>query len=226
MLMRQSWGKLLFMHWPVPVEMLRPHLPARLEIDTFEGQAWLALVPFTMSDIRILGVPASPALRELNVRTYVCLDGVPGVWFFSLDADSPLLVWGARALAHLPYLHADFTFQQQADTLTYTTHRTHRGYPAADFAATWTIGAPLPPSVPGSLVHFLTERYLLYAARGQRLYRGRVRHAPWALREATLAPDWHSTVIESHGLTVPPHTPPLLHYAEHAAVQLWPIRQV
>ncbi|AII51229.1 hypothetical protein N008_04440 [Hymenobacter sp. APR13] len=233
--MGQRWSNLLFAHWPVPPELLRPYLPARLEVDTFEGQAWLGVVPFTMSHIRPLGLPAVPglsALHELNVRTYATLDGVPGVWFLSLDATQPLGVWAARTLFHLPYLHARISLTETAGTLRAVAERTHRGVAPATFAATWTPGAAMPLAQPGTLAYFLTERYHLYTAghtvrphqHGTDLWRGRLWHEPWALREATLQ-EWNSTLVESHGLPTP-LGPPLLYAADALDVQVQELRRV
>ncbi|WBA41873.1 YqjF family protein [Hymenobacter canadensis] len=234
-LMRQRWSNLLFAHWPVPPELLRPYLPARLEVDTFEGHAWLGVVPFTMSHIRPLGLPAVPglsALHELNVRTYATLDGVPGVWFLSLDATQPLGVWAARTLFHLPYLHARISLTEAAGSLRAVAERTHRGAAPATFAATWTPGATLPLAQPGTLAYFLTERYCLYTAgadlqqgvQGNNLWRGRLWHEPWTLREATLQ-EWDSTLVESHGLPTP-LGPPLLYAADPLDVQVQELRRV
>src|ERR1700687_6083754 len=107
--MAGTWRDLLFAHWPVATTSLRPLVPARLRIDTFDGQAWLAVVPFRMSGVRLRGTPAMPwlsAFPELNVRTYVRCGAKPGVWFFSLDAGNPLAVGIARAWFHLPYYRA------------------------------------------------------------------------------------------------------------------------
>ncbi|TGE17567.1 YqjF family protein [Hymenobacter elongatus] len=234
-LMRQRWSQLLFAHWPIDPALLRPYLPARLELDLFEGQAWLGVVPFTMSHIRPLGLPAVPGLNrlhELNVRTYARLDGVPGVWFLSLDATQPLGVWAARTLFHLPYLHARISLTQTGDTLRATAERTHRGAAPATFVASWTPGDVLPPAQPGSLQHFLTERYILYTAganlqqavRGTALWRGRLFHAPWALRQAMLT-EWDSTLVESHGLPTPTG-PPLLYAADALDVWVQELRRI
>ncbi|MCB2408590.1 YqjF family protein [Hymenobacter lucidus] len=234
-LMRQRWSQLLFAHWPVPPEVLQPYLPARLELDLFEGQAWLGVVPFTMSHIRPLGLPAVPGLNhlhELNVRTYARLDGVPGVWFLSLDATLGLGVWAARTLFHLPYLHARMRLTETNGTLRATAERTHRGAAPAHFRAAWTPGAALPLAQPGTLAHFLTERYHLYTAgpdlqqalRGNRLWRGQLYHAPWRLRTATVS-EWESTVVESHGLPTPVG-PPLLYAADALNVWVRELRRV
>src|ERR1041384_1409943 len=175
-IMKQNWGKLLFMHWRIPVEVLRPHIPARLTIDTYDNSAWIAIAPFTMWGVRLSFTPAIPwvsELHELNVRTYVHLDGVPGVWFFSLDANSLPAVLGARALYHQPYFHAQIELEQEGAQIDYRLRRNDADKPA-EFQATWTIGENLPESQPGTLQFFLTERYCLYAARGETLYRARL----------------------------------------------------
>ncbi|WP_201977365.1 YqjF family protein [Hymenobacter rubidus] len=228
--LRQDWRELLFMHWPVPVALLQAHLPPRLQIDTYEGTAWIAVVPFQMSKVRTRLTPpvhGTSEFLELNVRTYVHLDGVPGVWFFSLDATSPLAVWTARTFFNLPYLHATMQLHKpSADHYQFAAERTHRGFPPATFRATWTVGASLPPAEPGSLVFFLTERYCLYASNRAhtKLYRGRVAHAPWPLREAQLL-RYESDLLEGHGLPAPEGAP-LVHAGGPVSVELWPMRRV
>ena len=229
-LMCQEWSELLFMHWPVPAELLRPHLPARLQPDTHDGTAWLAIVPFRMAKVRTRvspPVPGASEFLELNVRTYVHLDGVPGVWFFSLDATNPLAVWLARTVFNLPYLRATMRMESPTPLLRqFTAQRTHRGVPAAAFRATWSLGVPMPPAEPGSLAFFLTERYCLYTSnRAQtKLYRGRVAHAPWPLREAKVL-HFESTLIESQGLGTPVGKP-LVFAGGTVNVELWPMQRV
>ncbi|GAB3582858.1 YqjF family protein [Hymenobacter daeguensis] len=229
-LLRQDWSELLFLHWPVPAALLQAHLPPRLQVDTHEGMAWIAVVPFQMSKVR---TRVSPPVRgtseflELNVRTYVHLDGVPGVWFFSLDATSPLAVWTARTFFHLPYLRATMHLEKPGpDLRQFTARRTHGGAPPAAFRATWKVGAPLPPAEPGSLAFFLTERYCLYASNKAhtRLYRGRVAHAPWPLSTAQVL-HLESGLLEGHGLPTPAG-PPLVHAGGPVSVELWPMRRV
>ncbi len=220
--MRQSWGKLLFMHWPLDAAVLRPYIPAALTLDTFDGTAWIGVIPFTMWDIRLAFLPPLPGLsrfHELNVRTYVTCQGEPGVWFFSLDAASLPAVWGARLTYHLPYFHARMSLEEHEDVIDYASERIHRAAPPADFSARWRVGAPMPTSAPGTLLHFLTERYCLYAQRKERLYRARIHHDPWPLRSAALL-DFSSSMMASHGLTEP-ETAPLLHYAEEMHVDIW-----
>jgi uncharacterized protein len=225
--LRQHWGKLLFMHWPLEVETLRPLIPAQLSIDTFNEKAWIGVVPFTMWGIRASFLPPLPgtsAFHELNVRTYVHYKGMPGVWFFSLDAANRLAVWGARTFYHLPYFNARMSLRQHDKQIVYSSRRTdERGAPA-DFEATWTIGEPLPRSDPESVEFFLTERYCLYAAHRERLYRSRIFHQPWPLQVATLESS-RSTMISSVGIRQP-ESQPLLHYAESIEVDIWRLREV
>jgi uncharacterized protein YqjF (DUF2071 family) len=226
-IMHQNWGKLLFMHWPISADILRPVIPAPLEIDTFAGSAWIGVVPFTMWGIRASFLPPLPgvgAFHELNVRTYVHHRGVPSVWFLSLDAASRLAVWGARTFYHLPYFNAQMSLQQAGKTISYSsTRRDDRGAPA-ELNAQWTIGSSLPESTVGSLEFFLTERYCLDTVHKGNLYRARIHHQPWPLQTATLN-SLASSMIESHGLPAP-QGEPLLHYAEAISVDIWPLRRV
>src|SRR2546421_1701350 len=125
-LMRQNWGKLLFMHWAINPELLRPLIPSHLSIDTFDGKAWIGVVPFTMWGIRasfLPPIPGTSAFHELNVRTYVTLNGVSGVWFFSLDAANRLAVWAARKFYNLPYFNAQMSLDQIDKTVHYSSTR-------------------------------------------------------------------------------------------------------
>lgn len=219
--MHQNWGKLLFMHWRIDENLLRPHVPPALEIDTYGGSAWIAIAPFTMWDIRGLPpyMPALPGLdemHELNVRTYVHYNGVPGVWFLSLDTDSSAAVLAARTFFHLPYYHADIKMEGKT-RIKYRLDR--RDDPPAAFKATWKVGEALPQSQPGSREFFFTERYLLYTEHDGGLYRARIYHEPWELYEAELV-EFGSTMLESHHIPQP-QTEPILHYAEEISVDIW-----
>jgi uncharacterized protein YqjF (DUF2071 family) len=160
--------------------------------------------------------------HELNVRTYVHYEGVPGVWFFSLDANSSVAVLGARTLYNLPYFNARIELEQTDNRIDYACARTDE--PPADFKATWTFGEKLGQSDPDSLDFFLTERYCLYAVRGKRINRLRIHHRPWVLYDAE-AQYYSSTMIESHGLPTP-EGKPLLHYAEEIEVDFWSAEEV
>jgi uncharacterized protein len=224
-LMHQVWGKLLFMHWRIEANLLRPLVPDGLEIDTFDGSAWIAVTPFTMWDIRGLPpflppVPGFSSLHELNVRTYVHLNKVPGVWFFSLDCNSAAATLAARTLYFLPYYKAEIELEEKNGTIDYSLRRTDD--PPAELQASWKIGEAIPRSEPGSLEFFLTERYCLYSEGGDELHRARIHHEPWSLQRAELV-SLRSNMIESLGLPSPKGDP-LLHYSEEISVDIWPLK--
>lgn len=182
-----KWRELLFVHWEVPVEAVRAKLPAGLTVDTFEGRAYVGLVPFTMKDVTAGPLPMGLDFHEANVRTYVHHDGRdPGVWFFSLDAASRLAVIGARATFHLPYHFARMDLVRDGDSVDYTSERRWPGPRPAALRTRWTVGAARGNAAAGTFEHFLCERYILYAARGRRLYQGRVHHAPYPLHDARI----------------------------------------
>jgi hypothetical protein len=186
--MLQTWHDLLFAHWPVPAEALAPLLPAGLPPETFDGRAWIGVVPFRMSGVRPRGLPALPrvsAFPELNVRTYVTRDGRPGVWFFSLDAAEPIAVAAARRLFHLPYFSAAMRCECAGDWIDYSSRRVPGRHAPATFRARYRPTGPAFTAARGGLEHWLTERYCLYTADPKgRIHRGEIHHAPWPLRPA------------------------------------------
>lgn len=225
--MYQSWGDLLFMHWEAPVESLRRLIPGRLEIDTFEGRAWVGVTPFTLWGVRPVFTPPLPLVsefHEINVRTYVHTDGVPGVWFFSLDANSNVAVTAARTLFRLPYFYADITREQHGQTTLYSASRESEGGAHAEFSATWTAGEELSMAAPGSLDFFLVERYCLYTADGDQLYRARIHHRPWPLSKVRVE-TYRSKMVEAAGLERPAGEP-LVHHGGPVDVEVWPLEEV
>ncbi|TVQ29883.1 MAG: DUF2071 domain-containing protein [Phycisphaeraceae bacterium] len=207
--MKMRWESLLFAHWRIDASLLRPLVPEALDIETYDGSAWIGVIPFTMSGVRASFLPPIPgthSFHELNVRTYVRPPGAPehdaGVWFFSLDAASRLAVRGARLTFGLPYYDAGMRLDRRENEVRYTSRRTHRGAVDAEFEAVWTEGNPLPRTSPGSLEHFLTERYCLYALRRGMLCRGRIVHEPWPLRSAEVSM-WRSTMVKAIGVAEP-----------------------
>jgi uncharacterized protein YqjF (DUF2071 family) len=182
----QRWRALLFVHVTVPVARLRPRVPAALTIDTFAGHAYLGIVAFAMNGVRpwrrLPPVPTAAAFLETNVRTYVTHGGRAGVWFFSLDAASSLAVLGARAGFGLPYFRAAMSCAEHDGRVHYRTRRLWPGPRPATLDARYTPGEPLGHAQPGTLEHFLVERYTLFALRHGRLIRGDVQHAQYPLR--------------------------------------------
>jgi uncharacterized protein YqjF (DUF2071 family) len=221
---RQSWKKLTFLHWRVPEAVLRPLVPAELTLDTFEGDAFVGLVPFTMTGVRPLWAPAVPGIsnfHETNVRTYVHKDGRdPGVWFFSLDAASRVAVTVARTFWHLPYHHARMSLDEAEGEIRYVTERLGPPpVPAGCKVTTRVLGA-VSPAVGGTLEHFLAERYILYAdTGGGSLSIGRVHHVPYPLQRAE-AIAWEESLLQAAGIARP-NDAPLAHYADGVDVEIF-----
>lgn len=226
--MAQTWYDLLFAHWPIPTDMLRAHIPPQLPMDTFEGQAWVGIVPFGMSRVYPRGtlpVPWLSRFLELNVRTYVTLGGKPGVYFFSLDAANPVAVEIARRWFLLPYYRARMAHRREGQCIHYRSYRTHRGAPPAELEARYQPTGPVAHAQRGTLESWLTERYCLYTVtpRG-RVMRGEIHHPQWPLQPAE-ADFQANTMAVSHGLLLP-DVPPLLHFASRIDTLEWPISPV
>ncbi|RRA50143.1 DUF2071 domain-containing protein [Acidipila sp. EB88] len=227
--MQQRWNDLLFAHWPMPAAAIAPTLPPDLVVDTFDGSAWLGVVPFGMDRIRIHGLPSVPGARsfpELNLRTYVRERGTnrAGVYFYSLDASNPLAVAVARAVFHLPYFWAKMQMQYGPETgrsrqIIYRSERL-LGTSRAGFSAQYR-GLGL--MAQGPLEHFLTARYALYTAdRRGTLLRGDIHHLPWPLERAE-AEFERNDLPAAHGFTLP-HCAPVLHYSRELMVYVWTLQ--
>lgn len=203
-LVRQDWLDLAFLHWDLPPERVAGHLPPGIELHTFEGRAWVGVVPFWMSGVRPRFCPAVPGISrfpEINVRTYAVVDGVPGVYFFSLDTPSRVAVFAGRRFFHVPYRPARQRITPTVDGQRYVSHREGRLELELEVAFGEPVAAP-----PGSLEHFLTERYCIHTIdRSGRVRRGPVRHAPWPLlsARATLG---CNRLLERFGITDAPPT--------------------
>jgi uncharacterized protein YqjF (DUF2071 family) len=225
-LMAQTWRDLLFAHWPLPPEALARVLPPALPLDTFDGRAWIGVTPFEVSGLRPRGalpVPRVSRFPELNVRTYVSLDGKPGIFFLSLDAASSLAVLAARRAYRLPYFRARMTIERRDGEIRYECGRiSPDGEPAA-FTGQYGPRGAVVRAAQGSLEYFLTERYCLYTVdETGRPLRADIQHPPWPLQPAGAA-------IATNSMTRPwrielPAEPPLLHYARLQQVVIWPLR--
>jgi uncharacterized protein YqjF (DUF2071 family) len=226
-LMAQTWEDLLFAHWPVAAERLRPLLPEVIPLDVREGSAWVAVTPFRVSAFRLRGMPHLPgitAFPELNVRTYTTIDGKPGIWFMSLDAASALAVFGARRTYRLPYFKADMECRENGGWIEYRSRRVSRDGEPAELAGRYRLTGREVPPPPGSLEHWLTERYCLYTLdQHGDVLRADIHHPPWPLRTAEAAFELN-TMAAPYGLEL--DTPPaLLHFARRQDVLIWPLER-
>jgi uncharacterized protein YqjF (DUF2071 family) len=242
--MRQTWHDLLFAHWPIPIETMRPLIPPQLALDIYDGMAWIAVVPFRMSGVVPRGLPDIPwlsAFPELNVRTYVTTPAPagaepalskPGVYFFSLEAANPIAVTIARQIFKLLYFNAKMSLSYGGDltkdihiiTIDYVSHRTHRGARPADFEGSYGPTGSVYYSQRGTLESWMTERYCLYTTSHEQLYRGEIHHLPWPLQPATATISVNS-MTEAAGITLPAE-PPILHISRRLDVIVWPLRFV
>jgi uncharacterized protein len=226
--MRMRWRDLLFAHWAVNAQVLRPLVPAGLEIDTFEGRAYVGIVPFLMEDVAPRGVPGITRVSvfpEVNVRTYVRHEGAEGVWFLSLDASNRLAVEGARRGFHLPYFHASMSIERDGNDVRFRSERRDRRGRPASLDVSYRPTGPAEVATPGSLEEWLTARYRLFAVDGRgRLTRTEIRHALWRLRGAD-AEFRAETLAAAHGLRLPDEPPHLL-FSERLDVRAWWPRRV
>lgn len=227
-IMTQTWHDLLFAHWPVGVAELRTSLPPGFELDLYEGEAWLGIVPFHMTDVAPRGVPSLPwvsAFSELNVRTYVRVGGVPGVYFFSLDAGNPLAVTAARTLFHLPYFSARMSVTQEGEWVRYESERTPGDGAPAEFAARYRPTGVPHEAPPRSLEEFLTERYCLFTMdRASHACRVDIHHPPWPLQPAE-AEVQRNTMAAAAGFRLP-RLAPLLHFSRRQDMVAWSLRRL
>jgi hypothetical protein len=222
--MEQTWNDLLFAHWPIAPEILRPLVPQPLALDTFDGQCWVAVTPFHMTAVRPRFVPPVPGLSafpELNVRTYVTVSGKPGVYFFSLDAASRIAVWAARVMYRLPYY---FASMEVKDKDGYFHYRSSRADGKALLRVRYGPAKPVQLRAPGTLEHWLTERYCLYTITPESVFRAEIHHEPWPLQDAEAEIE-ENTMARAAGVTLP-ETAPLLHFAKKLQVLIWPLRRI
>jgi uncharacterized protein len=213
--MGQTWDDLLFVHYRVPLETLRTHLPDGLEVQEHSGSGWVGVTPFVVTGLRARGLPAFPfvsSFRELNVRTYVTRDAKPGIWFFSLDASSQLAVEAARRLYRLPYFRAEIAVRRRGGEILYDCSRDE----GRAFSAVYHPEGEVFEAEAGSLEQFLTERYCLYAEHAGELFRAEIHHRPWPLQTAKARIDLN---------TMPPFKLPgeipLTHYSARQDAVIW-----
>jgi uncharacterized protein len=217
--MRQTWADLLFAHWPVDADALRAAVPAPLTLETFEGRAWVGVVPFAIRDLGVRSLPGLPTATdflELNVRTYVSCGGRSGVYFFTLDASSALAVAGARTAFGLPYHHADMSMSHAEGWIRY---RSDRDNGARSFNGRYRPVGEAFTAQPGTLDHFLTERYALMNVVADKVSHVDIHHVPWPLQRAEAEIDV-CTIAHAAGIRLP-DIPPVLHYAAEQHIVNW-----
>jgi hypothetical protein len=220
--MQQTWNDLLFAHWPIAPEIMRPLVPSVLPLDMLGGECWLAVTPFHMTGVRPRWMPPLPgasAFPELNVRTYVTYGGKPGVYFFSLDAGSRLAAWAARMTYHLPYFHSQMSVADRNGWVQYDSVRT-RG---TEFHGKYRPVSPVRLRDQGALEYWLTERYCLYTLIGDSVYRAEIHHAQWPLQDAVCEIS-ANTMPAAAGIKLP-EVNPLLHFAKRLEVLIWPLKK-
>jgi len=219
----QTWQDLLFAHWRVPIEEIRDFLPHGLEAEQRDGSAWLGIVPFRLSALRLRGglpVPSLSSFLQVNVRTYVrAADGKPGVWLFSLDASSGLAVRAARRAYRLPYFHARVSFDRTGDWR--DVECTRIGERGKVFSGRYRPAGEVFQAEPGSLEWFLAERYCLYANdRSGALCRAEIHHGPWRLQHADAELELASIA------PVAPRGEPVCHFAASQDTVIWPLERI
>src|SRR6185369_1184001 len=220
--LRQEWHNLLFAHWTFPQEEVRTIVPQQLDLDIWEGKAYVGVVPFLLRNMTPRGIPALPVIShfaEINVRTYVTHKGIPGVYFFSLDAANLSAVLGARFAYALPYFHARFRVRMEGERVCYQSRRLQRPRPAEFRGKYAPIGEVMEWKHPSdSLERFVSERYCLYAVSKRHVYRTHVHHLPWPLQPADAEVELN-TMAFPLGLNL--QGKPLLHYSKSLKVLTW-----
>jgi len=224
--MHQRWANLLFLHWRWDPNEIQRSLPAGLTVDTWNGEAWLGVVPFYMRGVRPVGCPPVPWLSnflELNVRTYVRdAAGRPGVWFYSLDCNQPVAVWLARTLFHLPYWHASMQAGMLADGS--VCYECRRAGSAGTARFTYRADGHQNPATAGTLEEFLVERYRLFSTKRGRIHSGQVWHAPYKIAPAVV-PVWSAHSLELEGFKPPGRFPDHAIVSAGVDVLIYPLRR-
>ncbi|KYG29064.1 YqjF family protein [Priestia endophytica] len=223
-IMSQTWNDVLFAHWEVSPRELRAKIPPMLDLDTYQEKAWISILPFYLTHLRARFLPPIPKVHsfpELNLRTYVSYKGRPGIYFFSLDASHPLAVLAARSFFHLPYYHAQMSFEKNQKAIHFWSQRKDNSQ--AKYEANYSPISLSSPAPIGSLDYWLTERYRLYTTFKNQLYYEDIHHKPWLLQkvEASLS---IGEIISPRHIDLS-GDPTLLHYAEKQKVRFWPIKK-
>lgn len=227
--MTQTWEHLLFAHWSVPVETIRSMVPSGLEIDTYDGRAWISIIPFLMSGVRIRRLPTVPftsTFPEINVRTYVRANRKTGVYFLSLDASNPVVTAIARRWYRLMYFQANMSLQAKGDAIEFRSQRLQARPSAYRFFSRYQ-----PLSEPfyakkGTIEHWLTERYTLFCqcAKSTQIYFANVYHEPWKLQPVSVTIT-DNTMTQDMPIQLQ-ENPEIVLYARGVQSIIWPIKRL
>lgn len=222
-IMTQIWHDLLFAHWRIPIDEMRRVVPESLSLDTYDGSAWLGIVPFWISGFRLRGTPRIPGFStfpEMNVRTYIRMGDRSGVYFFSLDAANRVGVRAARWFLHLSYYDAEMSVENQEGWIVYESRRTHPGEPPVEFIGRYRPVGPPAPAAFDTLDYWLLERYRMFPTdRTGQAYVADIRHVPWHIQPAE-AEIRMNTMTRPLGIALP-DAPPILHYSKRQDVLAW-----
>ena len=231
--MTQRWNDLLFAHWPIPTVLMERLLPDWLDVDSFQGSAWLGAVPFWLDRIKIRGIPPLPGLRnfpDLNFRTYVRdrFTRTPGIYCFSVDSSNLFAVAAAHAIYHLPYRLAEMHLERRSEREFAFYSRRRFARPAVIFKARYRGLGPTHRSaeiLPGSLEHYFSERNCVFSTnRAGEPIRANLHHVPWPLEEAEAEIE-RNDLASAVGIELP-NMNPVLHYSRRLAVYVWPAELV
>ncbi|MFC4619557.1 YqjF family protein [Camelliibacillus cellulosilyticus] len=227
-IMRQTWRNLLFLHWPIPFEKLRPHIPSSLQIDTFNGTAWIGIILFVLEGIYPRGISfisLTPKFPEINVRTYVKRDGKPGIYFMSIDVENWASLKIAKRWYRLPYHSAQISFRKEGRIFHCHSIRKGIGNNSISFEGKYAPVSEVYLSKKGTLDHWLTERYCLFSSKNKvGIYCGEIHHQPWPLQKAeievvknTLFTPFHFDLSEVR---------PIAYFSTGVDSLMWNIRKV
>jgi len=224
---QQVWKDVLFLHWPIPNDLIQPEIPAPFKVDTYGGKCWISIVLFQALHSRPRGIPiflSQPDLLQVNIRTYVQLNGVPGVYFLSLDTNSKSTVRGARSLFNLPYRQAHMSFKQDDHGMQFESKTTNQSAEFGCFKARYTPTSIQVDQQTGSLAHFLTERYYLWTIKNKKVLRGSISHQPWDLvgAESQFNVKQRPSFLAAEEL----YERPIAHYAQSMHAYMHPFERV
>ena len=226
--MQQKWRNLLFCHWPISPDILRPFIPSSLQLDTFNQWAWIGIIVFKMEGIYLRGMPiisVVPGFAEINVRTYVQYNGKPGIFFLSLDVGDWASLHIAKRWYHLPYQASDVIFRTESPLHYCQSKRRREQSIPAEFKVKYAPNSDIFIPKQGTIDHFLTERYCLYSTDLQgNLYSGEIHHQAWPLQHAE-AEISSSTLLSPFGIDIT-DVLPLFHFSKGVNTLFWNIKKL